>query len=73
MTCKLGRQMGTDENASDSSPEHHHDNNDDVSDDGDDDDKPRLRPLQSVALCSLSSPTQEPVSPIKNQGAATVV
>ena len=33
-------------------------------DDADDDvDKPRLRPLQSVGLCSLSSPTQEPVSP----------
>ena len=59
--------MGTDGNASDSSPEHHRDDHDDVSDDdNDDDDKPRLRPLQSVALCSLSSPTQEPVSPIKN-------
>ena len=33
-------------------------------DDADDDvDKPQLRPLQSVGLCSLSSPTQEPVSP----------
>ena len=28
------------------------------------DDKPRLRPLQSVGLCSLSFPTQEPASPI---------
>ena len=48
------------------------DDDDDDNDDDDDDDKPRLRPLQSVALCSLSSPTQEPVSPIKNKGATVV-
>ena len=65
--------MGSGGNASGSSPEqHHHDrchdeddgDDDDLDDDGDDDhDKPRLRPLQSVGLCNLNSPAQEPASP----------
>ena len=73
-TCKLERQMGIGGNASGSSPEQHHhdrchDEDDDCEDDdcdhydGDSDDKPRLRPLQSVGLCNLNSPAQEPVSP----------
>ena len=64
---KLERQMGTGGNASGSSPDDKEDDDDDDGhgDDDDNDDKPRLRPLQSVGLCSLSFPTQEPVSPRK--------
>ena len=75
MTCKLERQMGIGGSASGSSPDkHHHDHcdDDDLDDDGDHDhDKPRLRPLQSVGLCNLNSPAQEPVSPAE-KGAAVV-
>ena len=56
----------------------HGDDHDDHGDDdhGDDDrdgddDKPLLRPLQSVGLCNLNSPAQEPVSPA-DKGAAIV-
>ena len=68
-TCKLEHQMGSGGNASGSSPDKHHDHDEDDSDDHDHDDsdgdhdKPRLRPLQSVGLCNLNSPAQEPVSP----------
>ena len=76
-TCKLERQMGIGGNASGSSPDKHHDHDEDDGDDHDHDDidgdhdKPRLRPQQSVGLCNLNSPAQEPVSPAE-KGAAVV-